>query len=294
MIGIFPSSNKTFEIYGDFNSKELIEGKLYYDPSNGQLYYYSKIETRSNPNTGFFPIWNGTEKFISLFSNEKYFDKDAINISINSMCSNINKDIANQILYNQRRSDNNNILQPKISDDDNMFTQCVKGIINALQVTMIDLVDMSSPKLSQKQIENYYAALIKIAFMRIDKWDIWTNVILHVGYEINVFKGDKKILSYNYPKNIFDTGDVVFDKIINSNDDPYKKIVKLLMTMENIQKNDLKSDEVDDYTINNMITMLNGSKALSAQLFSRFIRMAGFSYQVLIFKDGKQIFEFKE
>lgn len=294
MIGIVPSSSKTFEVYGDFNSKELVEGKLYYDPSNGQLYYYSTVETRSNPNTGFFPIWDGTNKLISLFSNEKYFDKDVINISIDDMCSNINKDMAEQILYNQRRSDNNDILQPKISDGDNMFTQCVKGVINVMEVSMIDLVDMSSPKLSQKQIENYYSALIKITFMRIDKWDIWINVILHVSYDINIFKGDKKLLTYKHPKNTFDTGDVTYDKIVKSKDDPYKKIVKILMSMENIQKADLKSDEVDDYTINNMITMLNSNKALSAQLFSRFIRMAGLSYQVLIYKNEKQIFEFKE
>lgn len=294
MVGVIPSSNKTFEIYGDFNSTELVEGKLYYHPSDKRLYFYSLIENRSNPNTGFFPVWNGREIFKSQFSNEKYFDKDAINMTIDTMCSTIDKDIADQVLYNQRRSNNDEILRPQISDGDNMFTQCVKGVINAKEVSMIDLVDMSSPKLSQKQIENYYSALTKITFMRIDKWDIWVNVILHISYDINVYKGDKKLISYHYPKNDFDTGIIKYDNIISSNDDQYKKIIKILMIMENINKSDLKSDEVDDYTINNMMTTLNGSKALSAQLFSRFIRMAELTYQVIIYDQGKQIFEFRE
>ena len=59
MVGIIPSSNKTFEIYGDFNSSNLVEGKLYYHPSDKRLYFYSLKEKRSNPNTGFFPVWDG-------------------------------------------------------------------------------------------------------------------------------------------------------------------------------------------------------------------------------------------
>ena len=294
MVGIIPSSNKTFEIYGDFNSSNLVEGKLYYHPSDKRLYFYSLKEKRSNPNTGFFPVWDGKEIFKSQFSNEKYFDKDVINMMIDTMCSTINKDVADQVLYNQRRSNNDEILRPQISDGDNMFTQCVKGVINVKEVSMIDLVDMSSPKLSQKQIENYYSALTKITFMRIDKWDIWVNVILHISYDINVYKGNKKLISYYYPKNEFDTGIVKYDNIISSKDDQYKKIIKILMIMENINKTDLKSDEVDDYTINNMMTTLNGSKALSAQLFSRFIRMAGLTYQVIIYDKDKQIFKFRE
>jgi hypothetical protein len=65
--------------------------------------------------------------------------------------------------------------------------------------------------------------------------------------------------------------------------------------MENITKTTLRSNEgVDDYTINNMMTTLNGDKALSAQLFSRFIRMAGLTFSVDIVKDGKIIFTYKE
>lgn len=294
VIGIIPSSNKTFEIFGDFNEKNLVEGKLYYDPTTKKLYFYSLVETRSNPRTGYFPVWDGKNVYSSSFSKDKYFDKDVVQVDIESMCSSISKEVANEVLYKQRRSDNDEILRPQLSDGDNMFTQCIKGVINAKELTMVDLVDMSSPKLSQKVIENYYSALTKITFMRLDKWNIWINVILHVNYCIEVSKGQKKLLTYRYPSDKFDTGIVKYDNIVASEDDPFKKIIKILMVMENINKNSLRSQEVDDYTINNMLTTLNGKKALSAQLFSRFIRMASLSYTIKIYDNDVQIFEYKE
>lgn len=294
MVGIIPSSNKTFEIFGDFSSKDLVEGKLYYHPKTKKLYYYSKSETRSNPKTGYFPVWDGKLIYSSNHSKDKYFDKDAVQTDLESMCSSINKEVAEEVLYKQRRSDNNEILRPQLSDGDNMFTQCIKGVINHKELTMVDLVDMSSPKLDQKVIENYYSALTKITFMRLDKWNIWINVILHVNYVIEVNKGTKKLLSYEFPKDKFDTGIVKYDNIVSSDDDPFKKIIKILMIMENINKNSLRSDDVDDYTINNMITTLNGKKSLSAQLFSRFIRMAELSYTIRIYDKDQLIFEYHE
>lgn len=130
--------------------------------------------------------------------------------------------------------------------------------------------------------------------MRLDKWNIWINVILHVNYVIEVTKGTKKLLSYEFPKDRFDTGIVKYDNIVSSDDDPFKKIIKILMIMENINKNSLRSDDVDDYTINNMITTLNGKKSLSAQLFSRFIRMAELSYTIRIYDKDQLIFEYHE
>ena len=59
MLGIIPSTKCTYEVYGTTDDKSPIEGKLYYDKSNGRLYYYSLTETRSNPKTGYFPIWDG-------------------------------------------------------------------------------------------------------------------------------------------------------------------------------------------------------------------------------------------
>lgn len=294
MIGIIPSTNQTFEVYGDFNSKKLVENKLYYDPKDGRVYFYSLSETRSNPRTGYFPVWDGNKTYVTSFSNNKYFDKDVIKSDLQTISSRINKEVAEDVLYKQRKSDNNEILRPKLVDGDNMFTQCVKGVLNAKELTIVDLVDMSSPNLTQKAIENYYSTLTKITFMRMDKWNVWINIILHVKYNLEVYKDKKRLISYRYPENIFDTGIVKYDNIISTSDDPFKKIIRILMIMENINKNSLRSDEVDDYTINNMMTTINGSKPLSAQLFSRFIRMAGLSYIMQIFDDSKMIFEYRE
>lgn len=292
--GIIPSKTKTFEVFGSFNEKELVEGRLYYDPKNLRVYYYSKIETRSNPKTGHFPVWDGKRKYQSSFSKEKYFDKDVIICDIESLGNNVNAEIARNVLYNQERSENGEILKPNISDEDNMFTQCIKGVIAAKNISIIDLVNMSSPPLPQKTIENYYSALNKIIYMRLDKWNIWIDNILHVGYQIDVLKGNKIILSYKYPENNFDTGIVKYDNIISGNDDPFKKIIKIIMIMENITKSVLRSDEVDDYTINNMMTTITSGKPLSSQLFSRFMRMANLSYKTTMYDKGKAIFEFKE
>jgi len=294
MIGIIPSNNKTFEVHGSFNTDNPIEGKLYYHPETERLYFYSKKENRANPRTGYFPVWDGKNTYTSNFAIEKYFNKDVTKTDIASMCSRISKDVAKEVLYKQRRSENNEILKPQLADGDNMFTQCIKGVINVKQITMVDLIDMASPLLSPKAIENYYAALIRITFMRLDKWNIWVDDILHLSYKVEVYRDGKKLLTYQYPKNEFDTGIVKYDSIINTQDDPFKKIIKILMIMENITKNSLRSDEIDDYTINNMMTTLNGKKSLSAQLFSRFIRMAKLSYTVTIYDNGKEIFEYQE
>lgn len=294
MIGIIPTNTKSFEITGDFSSSDLIEGKLYYDKKDQRIYFYSTTETRSNPNTGYFPIWNGKETFISKFSNEKYFDKDAIKMDIDSLSKSVNKETAEQIIYKQRRCDNDDILKPQITDGDNAFTQCIKSIINILNISMIDLIDMGHPKLNQKIVTGYYMALTKITLMRTDKWFIWLDNILHMGFVVQVYKNDKQIVSYTYPKNVFDTGIVKYDQIVETNDDPFKKIIKIIMVMENLTKESLRSDEVDDYTINNMMTTINGNKSLSAQLFSRFIRMAKLSYTITIYDKDKEIFKYVE
>lgn len=279
MLGIIPSANKTYEVCGDFNTSNPEEGKLYYHPSTGRLYYYSKTEIRSNPNTGYFPIWNGKKTFISNFSKEKYLDKDVTRVDIESMSSSINADVAQRILYNQKKAMSNGALVPSISDGDNMFNQCIKGSIAAMNISMIDLIDMGSPKYSESIIQNYYAGLSKIQFMRIDRWYIWLD-ILKLKYDIAVSKDSKRLIYYKYPTDEFDTGIVKYDNIIKSKADPLKKLIKILMVMENISKSDLRSDEVDDYTINNMITTINGSKALSAQIFARFIGLSGMDYMV--------------
>lgn len=294
MLGIIPSTKCTYEVYGTTNDKSPIEGKLYYDKSNGRLYYYSLTETRSNPKTGYFPIWDGKKYYISQFSKEKYFDKDVKRIDIETLASSIDKAVAKNVLYMQRKSDNGDLLKPQISDEDNMFTQCIKGVICQKNITIVDLIDMAAPKINQNVVESYYSALTKITFMRYEKWSVWIDGILHLSYKVKVFKDDKRCLTYNYPEDVFETGIVKYDNITKTNDDPFKKIVKLLMIMENITKASLRSSCDDDYTVNNLLTTVNNNKPLSAQLFSRFIRIAGFSYSVQLYENGNMVFEFNE
>lgn len=295
MIGIIPSASNTYEVVGDFTSSDLIEGKVYYHPETKRLYYYSTTKRRSNPDTGYFPIWNGSNTFESKFSNDKYFDKDVVKPSIKKLSENINKNIADDILYRQRLLENGKKLQPVINDEDNMFTQLVKGAITSLDLSIVDLLDAAKGKMDQKMVENYYSSLIKVTMMRLDKFHTWMDILLNLHYDITIYNGEKKLLKYSWPKDKFNTGIVKYTNIMKPNDDPYKKIVKILMVMENISKTSLRGEEIDDYTINNMMTTLSGNKSLSAQIFCRFIRMAKLSFEIELFdKDNKKIFEYRE
>lgn len=294
MIGIIPTTFRTFEVDGDLSCTSPKEGKIYYDKKDGRLYYYSTTETRSNPSNGFFPIWNGKIKYISNFSVEKYIDRDVTKLDFESINKSLDKDTANKIIYERKRADAGDILNPIITDEDNMFTQCIKGTIIAKQLTMVDLTEMNTGNFSQHIIENYYQALNKISFMRLEKWYIWVDKILHIGYHIDVMKGDDIILGYTYPQNKFQMVTPACRSVLISDDDPFKKIIKMIMIKERIDKNDLKNDDIDDYTINNMMTTLNTKKSLSAHLFSRFIQLAGLSYVIKIYDKNKLIFEYKE
>lgn len=294
MIGIIPSAQSTFEVYGDFNAKPLIEGKLYYRPSDKRLFYYSKIETRTSPKTGYFPIWDGVHESQSLFANVKYFDKDVITPDVAQLSSTINSTKAKEIVRNQRLSENRTKLQPKINDADNMFTQIIKSVINVMGLTKLELIDKANGYLDENMVENYYASLSKVTMMRLEKFHIWMDKIFHVGYRIIITKDDKEILVYQWPQDIFQTGLVKYDDITKKNDDPYKKIMKILMVKENISKADLHSDVTDDYTVNNMMTTLNGSKSMSAQIFCRFIRLTNLSLTVEVIDNDKTIFTYKE
>ena len=294
MLGTIPSASRTYEVEGKLDSQNLVVGKIYYD-SDGRLYIYSTTDTRSNPNNGYFPIWNGKDKIITKFSNEKYL-KDVTPESITTLASKINSDVANRVRYQSRRVDNEEVLKPIIKDEDNMFTQTIKAIIKDKNITIIDLVDMCNPPLEQSVVESYYHSLNKISLMRMEKWNAWLSNILHLSYVLSVYKNGKMAIQYKWPKDEFDTGVVKYQSLAQPNDDPLKKIIKILMVKENISKSTLRASvETDDYTVNNMMTTLNSNKPMSAQIFSRFIRMSELAYTVELFDvKNNLIFTYKE
>lgn len=295
MIGIVPSASSTFEVIGDFNSDALVEGKLYYDPKDKRLYLYSLTDKRSNPKNGFFPIWDGVNTYTTKYSNEKFLDKDVVTPSISAMSKSINKDIARNIQYRQRLSEDNHKLYPVLNEEDNMFTQLVKSIIQKLDVTKVDLLEGANDFVDDRMVESYYTSLNKVTMMRLEKFHLWIDKIFQMHYVVTVQKDGKTILTYTWPKNKFDTGIVKYTTAVKQDDDPFKKIVKILMVMNNISKTTLKTEEVDDYTINNMMTVLNSNKSLSAQLFCRFMRMANFSFSVEVFnKKNEPMSSYKE
>ena len=291
-IGIIPGNHQTFIIEGVLGTDLLEEGKLYLDEKEDRIYIYSTSMVRSNPSNGYFPIWNGNRKITSEFSNHKS-SKDIISMNIKNMSSNVDETTAKRVLYQYRKFGNDEVLLPAIAEGDNMFTQCIKGVLTAKRMTLIDIVDSCVPAMDEKVIANYYIALNKITFMRLDRWNIWINNILHLRYIVDVLKNGESIITYEHPANKFTVG-YNYDHIIKTKDDPFKKIVKILIDMENIEKQSLMSKEVDNYTINNMMTTINGSKSLSAQLFSRFLRMAKLTYTVQMFDNETLIFEYNE
>ena len=293
MIGIIPSANNTYEVFGDFHSSDLVEGKLYYNDSK-RLFYYSTKVKRSNPTTGYFPVWDGYNTYISNFSNEKYFDKDVVLPDVNNLAKSINNDVAKTVRYRQRLSDPGEKLKPPIDDEDNMFTQVIKGTICALELTKIEMIERSDD-IPDRIIDSYYSALNKVTMMRMEKFHIWIDKILRCTYDLAVYKNGKKILSYSYAKDKIDSGIVKYNKIINKDDDPLKKIIKIIMVMENISKSSLKAEDIDDYTINNMMTIIHSNKLLSAQIFCRFMRMAGLSFVMNVYdQNNKVIFTYSE
>ncbi len=283
MLGIIPSGTKTYNVISHIGSDNLIEGSIYVDNSDGRLYMYTTKYSRSNPSNGFFPIWNGVDKLVSQFSNEKYFDKDVLKFDICDIASTIDDDKASELIYKSKISDKRMILKSDINSEDNMFTQCIKGVLNKKEYTIVDLENMSS-NIAVNQIETLFNALNRITFMRLDKWFIWVNDILHLSYIINLYHNDECVLEYKYPSDEFIIKNNNYDNIVSNGGDHFKKIIKIAMKMFNINKTDLRSDDIDDYTINNLITTIDSpTKPISAQIFGRFIRMAGMSYKISLF-----------
>ena len=294
MLGIIPSASKTFEVGGRIDTNKPVEGKLYYDET-GRLFIYSTSAKRSNPDVGFFPIWDGESTYITKFSNNRNIS-EITDISVGSISNNINKEKASDIKYRQMKSGDEDVLRPSISLTDNMFTQIIKTIICQNNWTMLDISNMCKGKLSSTQLDNLYSSLVKISFMRMERWNIWTDIILRVSYKLTVYKGEKQLLSFTHPGDTFDTGIVKYNNIVKDQMDPFNKTVRILMVMENINKSTIKgNEEVDAYTINNMFTTIMSDKTLSAQIFSRFIKVAKLQFTVEMFNHaGESILTYEE
>jgi hypothetical protein len=135
-------------------------------------------------------------------------------------------------------------------------------------------------------MKNYLSALTKISFMRMARWEIWMACIFHFHYTITVRSHIKNLLVYKWPENEFDCK---YDHLYHKSDDQLKKIVKILIALEDITKSSLRSPEVDDYTVNNLYTILSSNKPLSAQLFSRFIRIAKLGYNIDVYDKNDRL-----
>ena len=293
MVGITIDANgETYIVSGSFDSGYYIEGNVYYHPDTKRLFYYSKTERRSNPKTGFYPIWDGENLYITQHSVEEYYPSDVMSINTTDLVKKLSASKAQEIIHQQQRSMSGGQLSFQITDEDNFFTQCIKEILNKKGYTIVDLVQQTNPPLSEKIISNYCGALSKISFMRLDKWHIWLHNILHLSYGVTIYNDDRQIISYREP-DLFEIT-APYEKILKSKMDPFKKLIRITMLEECINKSDLRGDGIDEYTINNMMTILTGTKPVSAQLFSRFIRMAGLSFELNVYEKDACILTYRE
>lgn len=292
MIGIIPGVNKTFVVSGYF-CENPVQGQLYVDPESKRVFIYSTTETRSCVHNGFFPVWNGKQKIITNFSNYKTVD-DIINTDIKTLSQSISKEVAENVLLEQKKHNSGNALDPVITNDDNFFTKCIKGVILNQKLSFNDLVEQSSSNINEKTIMIYYSSLIKTAFMRLDKWFTWVTSILHLNYKISVFDDlQNNLVTFEFPSKEFTCQDKnLLTKITDSDD--LKRTIKLLIALKGIVKDQFKDESIDEYTINNMFTIINGNKPMSAQIFSRFIDLADLYFIIEIFQDGELIYSLKE
>ena len=133
--------------------------------------------------------------------------------------------------------------------------------------------------------------------MRMERWAVWIDTILHLHYEIIVMKDKKQVIKYNHPAGKFDTGVVNYDSIVQDKLDPFKKIVRILIVKENYSKTTLMqaNPDIDGYTVNNMFTTIISDKPFSAQLFSRFIKITGLEYNIKVYdKSNTLLVDYKE
>lgn len=292
MIGLVKGIDQVHQVSGYFCDRPN-EGDIYVDPETKRLFIYLPNETRSSIRFSYFPIWNGKKKIITKFSNYKTID-DVISMDISEMSRSVNKEIADKIVDELKKCNDSSPLNPVIGKDDNLFTKCVKGVLIEKGYSLPDLVEMSYPLLNEKAVMIYYLSLIKTAFMRLDKWNVWLLNILHLKYKLTILdENGNEIISYNYPENEFGIIDDDLLEKIKCND-PLKRIVKILIDLKGITKEHFKEESIDEYTVNNLFTVITSNKSMSGQIFSRFILFAGLSYRVDMIENDEIIYSLTE
>lgn len=299
MESIVVCKNNTYPVEGMF-SNQMEEGKLYIDPKSKRIYCYTTTTQVVGTASHHFPIYDGKHFFDSVRSYKKY-ESDVISTDVTDMASSISEKDREDMEYRSKAVLYGDILEPEISDSDNIYSQCIKGILLHKKYNLLDLSIMSNPKLTVEEISNLYQSLHKIAFMREKKFMIWMNQILHMDYKVNCYdsNSDQPILIYHsidkryefYHKNN-DGHREEYDEILKKSWDPFKKMINLIIKMKNYKKADFNINTESAYTINNMMTTIFGDKSVSAQIFSRFMRIINLPFDIVIYDKDDIVFTY--
>lgn len=299
MESIVVCKNNTYPVEGMF-SNQMKEGKLYIDPKSKRIYCYTTTTQVVGNDSYHFPIYDGKHFFDSVRSYKKY-ESDVISTDVTDMASSISEKDREDMEYRSKAVLYGDILEPEISDSDNIYSQCIKGILLHKKYNILDLSIMSNPKLTVEEISNLYQSLHKIAFMREKKFMIWMNQILHMEYKVNCYDSDsdRQLLTYHsmdqryeFYRKDDDSHKEEYDEILKKSWDPFKKMINLIIKMKNYKKADFNVNTESAYTINNMMTTIFGDKSVSAQIFSRFMRIINLPFDIIIYDKDDIVFTY--
>ena len=301
MESIVICKNNTFPVEGTF-SDHMEVGKLYVDPKSKRIYCFDPINQIVGDKSKYFPIYNGKQFFDSIRSYKKY-ESDIVSTNVQNMANSISEQDKVDMEYRSKAVLYGDILEPEISDSDNIYSQCIKGVLQRKKYNLLDLSMMSKPKLSIDEISNLYQSLHKIAFMREKKFMIWIHQILHMEYRVICFDADgvKKLILYDSKDNTYefiDTKDIYeankkeYESIQKKSWDPLKKIINMIIQLKNYKKSDFNKKTESSYTINNMMTTIFSDKSVSAQIFSRFMRIINLPFEFVIYDDHGIVFTY--
>ena len=276
MDSIVVCKNNTYPVEGMF-SNQMEEGRLYIDPKSKRIYCYTTTTQVVGDTSHHFPIYDGKHFFDSVRSYKKY-ESDVISTDVTDMASSISEKDREDMEYRSKAVLYGDILEPEISDSDNIYSQCIKGILLHKKYNLLDLSIMSNQKLTVEEISNLY-----------------------MDYKVNCYdsNSDQLLLTYHsidkryefYHKNN-DCHREEYDEILKKSWDPFKKMINLIIKMKNYKKADFNVNTESAYTINNMMTTIFGDKSVSAQIFSRFMRIINLPFDIVIYDKDDIVFTY--